>query len=145
MRRFRPVLAAAALTALSFSTPSAQAPGAEKPARSASTAKVEMTVDSIMRGPDLVGYPPSNLRWSGDSQRLYFDWRKPGEEESSTYVVSRDGGEPRKLSEADAKNAPPANGRWDAAHKRLLLSDGGDVVIYDTTTGSRRQVTKTSG
>ena len=145
MRRFRSILAAAALTAFSFSNPSAQTPAAAKPARIASTAKVEMTVDSIMRGPDLVGYPPSNLRWSGDSQRLYFDWRKPGEEESSTYVVSRDGGEPRKLSEADAKNAPPANGRWDTAHKRLLYSDGGDIVIYDTTTGIRRQITKTSG
>jgi dipeptidyl aminopeptidase/acylaminoacyl peptidase len=145
MRRFRPLLAAAALTALSFSTPSAQAPAAAPAAKSASTARVEMTIDSIMRGPDLVGYPPSSLRWSGDSQRLYFDWRKPGEDESSTYVVGRDGGEPRKLSEADAKNAPPATGRWDAAHKRLLYSDGGDIVIYDTSTGTRRQVTKTSG
>ncbi|MEO5896272.1 MAG: alpha/beta fold hydrolase [Vicinamibacterales bacterium] len=104
-----------------------------------------MTIDSIMRGPDLVGYPPSNLRWSGDSQRLYFDWRKPGEDESSTYVVARDGGEPRKLSEAEVKNAPPGNGRWDSAHKRLLYNDGGDIVIYDTSTGTRRQVTKTSG
>src|SRR5215210_8945944 len=103
MRPLRPVLAAAALTALSFSTPAAQAPVADRTTKSAAAAKVEMTVDSIMRGPDLVGYPPSNLRWSGDSQRLYFEWRKPREEESSTYVVGRDGSEPRKLSEADAK------------------------------------------
>src|SRR5205823_6271912 len=26
--------------------------------------KFALTVDSIMRGPDLVGYPPDNLRWS---------------------------------------------------------------------------------
>src|SRR5437762_13526594 len=50
----------------------------------------QLTVDSIMRGPDLVGYPPTNLRWSADSQKLYFEWRKPAEKESSTYVVSRD-------------------------------------------------------
>jgi dipeptidyl aminopeptidase/acylaminoacyl peptidase len=104
-----------------------------------------MTIDSIMRGPDLVGYPPSALRWSGDSRQLYFSWRKPGEEEPSTYVVGRDGGEPKKLSEEEAKNAPPANGRWDKARKRILFSDGGDIVIFDTSTGSRRQVTKTSG
>ena len=53
-----------------------------------------------MRGPDLVGYPPDGLRWSADSQKLYFDWRKPGEDESSTYVVARDGGTPAKLTEA---------------------------------------------
>src|SRR5207244_2615980 len=35
-----------------------------------------LTVDSIMRGPKLVGYPPTGLRWSGDSARLYFEWRR---------------------------------------------------------------------
>ncbi|MGI8673198.1 MAG: hypothetical protein ACR2LU_11410, partial [Luteitalea sp.] len=30
-----------------------------------------LTVASIMRGPRLVGYPPSGLRWSGDGTRLY--------------------------------------------------------------------------
>ena len=39
--------------------------------------KLELTVDRIMRGPGLVGYPPSGLRWSGDSRALYFEWRHP--------------------------------------------------------------------
>src|SRR4051812_39636955 len=68
-----------------------------------------LTVDSIMRGPDLVGYSPENLRWSADSQKLYFDWRKPGEEEASTYWVPRAGGNPTRLDEAQKKNVPPAN------------------------------------
>jgi dipeptidyl aminopeptidase/acylaminoacyl peptidase len=104
-----------------------------------------MTVDSIMRGPDLVGYAPSSLRWSGDSTKLYFSWRKPGEEESSTYVVGKDGGEPKKLTKEEEKDAPPANGRWDKARKRMLFSDRGDIVIYDASTGARRQITRTSG
>jgi dipeptidyl aminopeptidase/acylaminoacyl peptidase len=137
MNRFSVGLAAAFLAALTISTPLAQT--------KAPTGRVEMTVDSIMRGPDLVGYPPTELRWSGDSSKLYFEWRKPGEEEASTYVVDKTGGEPSKLSKDEAKNAPPANGRWDKAHKRILFSDAGDIVIYDTTTGRRRQITKTSG
>src|SRR5947209_8430497 len=64
----------------------------------------ELTVDSIMRGPKLVGYPPTGLRWSGDSARLYFEWRRPGEEETSTWVVGRDGGAPKKLSDAERRN-----------------------------------------
>ena len=84
-----------------------------------------------MRGPDLVGYPPDGLRWSADSQKLYFDWRKPGEDEASTYVVGRDGGDARKLTDDQKKNAPPANGRWDKAHKRVLFADGGDIVMLD--------------
>jgi dipeptidyl aminopeptidase/acylaminoacyl peptidase len=85
------------------------------------------------------------VRWSGDSQKLYFDWRKPGEEESATYVVNRDGSGLRKLSKEEEKQAPPAGGRWDKAKKRLLFNDSGDIVIYDATTGARRQITKTSG
>src|SRR5713101_6647136 len=84
-------------------------------------AKFALTVDSIMRGPDLVGYAPDSLRWSADSQKLYFDWRKPGEEEASTYVVGRDGGTPSHVDDAQKKNVPPANGRWDKARKRVIF------------------------
>ena len=102
-----------------------------------------LTVDSIMRGPDLVGYPPDNLRWSADSQKLYFDWRKPGEDEASTYWVPRDGGTPSRLTEDQKKNVPPANGRWDKARKRVLFAERGDIVMLDAS-GSRRWITRTT-
>ncbi|MDQ3487688.1 MAG: S9 family peptidase [Acidobacteriota bacterium] len=143
MNRFSVGTAAALAATFTISTLSAQSPAPG--ARTRVPARVEMTIDSIMRGPDLVGYPPSGLRWSGDSSKLYFEWRKPGEEESSTYVVSKDGGEPKKLSEAEARVTPPSNGRWDKARKRMLFNDRGDIVIYDAATGARRQITKTSG
>ena len=141
MRQFI-ALSAAAFAAVLFVSPSPSASADQAPARDA---KVEMTIDSIMRGPDLVGYPPSGLRWSGDSQRLYFDWRKPGEDESSTYVVNRDGSGLKKLSEQEEKLAPPAGGRWDKARKRVLFNDAGDIAIYDASTGTRRNLTKTTG
>jgi dipeptidyl aminopeptidase/acylaminoacyl peptidase len=106
-------------------------------------ARFELTVDSIMRGPDLVGYPPDGLRWSADSQKLYFEWRKPGEEEPSTYVVGRDGGTPVKLTDEQKKTAPPVNGRWDKAHKRVLFTDRGDIVMLDAA-GARHQITRTA-
>jgi Tol biopolymer transport system component len=104
--------------------------------------KFPLTVDSIMRGPDLVGYPPDSLRWSADSQKLYFDWRKPGEDEASTYVVSRDGGTPTRLDDA-AKNVPRPNGRWDKARKRVLFTDRGDIVMIDAS-GARTWITRTT-
>jgi dipeptidyl aminopeptidase/acylaminoacyl peptidase len=105
--------------------------------------KLQLTVDSIMRGSDLVGYPPDGLRWSPDSQKLYFDWRKPGEEEPSTYWVSRTGGTPTRLDDAQKKNVPPANGRWDDAHKRVVFADRGDIVMLDGS-GTRRWITRTT-
>ena len=108
--------------------------------------RLELTVDSIMRGPDLVGYPPTGLRWAADSQKLYFDWRKPGEDKAHPYVVERTGGSPRKLSEDEAKSIPPSSGgRWDKARRRVVFVDGGDIVMVDAVAGVRRQLTKTAG
>src|SRR6185436_12354024 len=104
-----------------------------------------LTVDSIMRGPKLVGYPPTGLRWAGDSSRLYFEWRRPADEEVSTWVVDRNGGEPRKLTDEERRNAPPVNGAWDKAHRRVLFADEGDIVLLDSVAGTRRQITRTTG
>jgi dipeptidyl aminopeptidase/acylaminoacyl peptidase len=112
-------------------------------AQAASPRTFALTVDSIMRGPDLVGYPPDSLRWSADSQKLFFDWRKAGEDEPSTYVVSRDGGAPVKLSGDAEEEALPANVVWDAAHKRAIAADRGDIVLFDEK-GHRHQLTRTN-
>ncbi|MGH9330553.1 MAG: prolyl oligopeptidase family serine peptidase [Vicinamibacterales bacterium] len=127
----------------------AQAPMTSRGTTSVSSAKsvvpFALTVDSIMRGPDLVGYPPSGLRWSGDSERLYFEWRKPGEDEASTYVVPKSGGTPRKLTDHERKLAPPVNGRWDRARRRVLAVENGDIVLVDSVAGTRRWIARTTG
>src|SRR2546423_10989499 len=105
----------------------------------------QLTVDSIMRGAKLVGYPPTGLRWSGDSTHLYFEWRRPGDDEASTWVVDRDGTQLRKLSDEQRRSAPAANGTWDKAHRRVLFVDQGDIVIIDSIAGTRRQITRTTG
>ena len=145
MRRFCVVVTAAILAAAGSSVGAQraeQSPRAERLPRAAGP-RLELTVDSIMRGPKLVGWPPSALRWSADSRSLYFDWRKPGDKEASTYVVGRDGGEPRKLSDEDVRNVPAAGGRWDAAKRRVVFVDGGDIVLVDG--GRRVQITRTTG
>src|SRR3954447_16765240 len=121
----------------------AAAPWVHAQSPASKSEKFALTVDSIMRGPDLVGYAPENLRWSADSQKLYFDWRKPGEEEASTYWVNRTGGTPTKLSDDQKKTAPPANGRWDKAHQRVLFADKGDIVVLEAD-GTRRWITRTT-
>jgi len=70
------------------------------------TKPFELTVDSIMRGPRLVGYPPTGVYWSQDSQRIYFRWKQPDEprlKEMSLYVVNRDGSGLRRLTEEESK------------------------------------------
>src|SRR2546429_470878 len=115
------------------------------PRKGAVPGSFSLTVDSLMRGPKLVGYPPTGLRWSGDSARLYFEWRRPGEDEASTWVVARDGGEPRRLTDGERRSAPPVAGMWDAAHRRALFANEGDIVLVDSVTGTRRQITRMTG
>ena len=117
--------------------------------RGASSGTFELTVDSIMRGPRLVGYPQTGLRWSGDSSRLYFEWRRPEDDDAATFVVEREGSGspvPRRLSDEERRSAPPASGGvWDEAHRRVLFVDRGDVVLLDSVAGARRQITRTTG
>jgi dipeptidyl aminopeptidase/acylaminoacyl peptidase len=103
-----------------------------------------LAVDSIMRGPALVGYPPESLRWSGDSQRLYFEWRHAGEDIAATWVADREGGVPRRLSDEERLSAPLPTGQWDAARRRILGIDEGDVVIIDTVANRRIEITRST-
>ena len=125
-------------------------PGAASPCSSSCTrpgrwrrrraaAAMPLTVDAIMRGPALVGYPPCDLRWSGDSRELYFEWRMPGEDEAATWVVGRDGGTPRRLRTTSA-----ARRRWPMAggtptRRRILGVDRGDIVVIDTVARTRHR------
>src|SRR5947207_10389338 len=106
----------------------------------------ELTVDSIMRGPRLVGYPPTGVYWSQDSQRIYFRWKQADEprlKETSLYVVKRDATGLRSLSDDEAKQAPPATGELSKDKTMTVFTDEGDVFIYDHAQNQRRQITRT--
>lgn len=109
--------------------------------------KFDLTVDSIMRGPRLVGYPPSGVYWSQDSQRIYFRWKTPEEprlKEMSLYAVNRDGTGLRRLSDEEARQAPPAVGELSKDKTMTVWSEDGDVFVYDHAKNQRRQVTRTT-
>ena len=109
--------------------------------------KFALTVDNIMRGPGLYGYEPSQVRWSGDGERLFFQWKQasdPVVKDPETYVVNRDGSGLRKLSEAETRLAPPAFGATTPDKKRTVYSRDGDIFFYDAASGQTRQLTKTT-
>jgi len=107
----------------------------------------ELTIDSIMRGAALVGYTPGDVRWSQDGARIYFRWKQATEprlKEMDTYVVNRDGTNLRKLSEDEAKNAPPAAGDLSKDKRWTVFTDEGDVYLYEHARGARRPLTRTT-
>ena len=109
--------------------------------------KFALTVDNIMRGPALVGYEPAQIRWSSDSQRIFFQWKQASDKLDApldTYVVGRDGAPPRKLTDEEAKQAPPAFGDISRDQKRTVFAHEGDIFLYDSTSGQVRRITNTT-
>ncbi|MEQ1643855.1 MAG: prolyl oligopeptidase family serine peptidase, partial [Pyrinomonadaceae bacterium] len=109
--------------------------------------KFDLTIDNIMRGPALVGYEPSNVRWSPDGTKIFFSWKRADETrlaETSTYVVNSDGSGLRKLSEEEARLQAPPNGDLSNDKKTTVYTDNGDIFLYNNQTGERRQLTKTA-
>ena len=129
--------------------PPAQAPATQAPASKAVPVKppvpFTLSIDSIMRGPKLVGTAPSGIRWAQDSSKVYFSWQKPSEDRANTYVVNRDGTDLKQLSAEEARQVVAGiTGRADRARKRLLTAEGGNIVIYDVATNARRLLIKTA-
>jgi dipeptidyl aminopeptidase/acylaminoacyl peptidase len=109
--------------------------------------KFLLTIDNIMRGPELYGYAPQQVRWSGDNQRIYFQWKQASDafdKPFDTWTIPRDSGYPRKLSDEEARLAPPASGDTTRDRKRTVYVRDGDVFLYDFSTDKVRQLTKTN-
>lgn len=95
-----------------------------------STPRFELTIESIMRGPALVGMAPRGLRWSEDGSELRFQWAKPdGKEEPSyrEYVVKRDG---TGLAAGSGNGRPGrAVNRGDQLGDQTVYESGGDIYL----------------
>lgn len=113
----------------------------------ATSQQSNLTIETIMQGPRYSGYAPSGLRWSGDSQKLYFNWKRhtdPIPAPVDTYVVNRDGSNLVKLTELDARLAPPADCTYDEARGKCLYTVSGDLWLYDFSTDKTKRLTATS-
>ncbi|MBL8233325.1 MAG: prolyl oligopeptidase family serine peptidase [Bryobacterales bacterium] len=134
----------ALLVAASLALPGLAIP--QTRAVSSPASKLELTVDNIMRGPGLYGWAPQSVRWSGDGQKVFFRWKRhdePLNKEYSTYAVNRDGSGLRKLSEDEAKEAPPEGGDETRDWKLSVYSDEGDLYLYDHMALRRHRLTRT--
>ncbi len=108
----------------------------------------ELTVNSIMRGPELVGEAPSRVTWTPDGQWVYFRWKPGGEawnEEPSLYRVRSSGREPEKLTdeEADSLGVLLASGDVSRDRSRRVVSYEGDLYLIRRQPLSIRRLTRT--
>ena len=108
----------------------------------------ELSVRNIMRGPELLGQAPTQVRWTDDSRWLYFRWRPGGlkwDDERSLYRVSADGGTPEKLDDDAEYDAAVliAGGSLSRDRRWRISSVRGDLYLVDRRAMTTRRLTHT--
>ncbi len=107
-----------------------------------------LTIQSIMRGPELVGQTPTAIRWSDDGRWLYFRWLPGGREwhaDRELYRVPSAGGSPEPIDEETEEALAPLLGEGDVSPdgaSRAVSSDG-DLYLISRATGEFRRLTRT--
>ncbi len=134
----------------------AQVAAPERPSRTAAweppparAFEFPLTIESIMRGPEIVGEDPVGVRWSDDSEWIYFRWRPAGEpwhEERDTWRVPAAGGEPERLDEETADSLAVLFAAGDLSRDRRwrVSAVRGDLWLVDRSTMEVRRLTETA-
>jgi dipeptidyl aminopeptidase/acylaminoacyl peptidase len=109
-----------------------------------------LTVENIMRGPELVGTAPFNVQFGADGRHAYFRWRAPGVDTlDQDYRVSVAGSpQPERLPRNAIDTIPLANGVWSSDRRRLLVVLKGDLWLVEPGGGgpsAKRRLTQTPG
>lgn len=102
-----------------------------------------LTVETIMRDPKWMGTAPSQVFWSEDSRWVYFNWRQEGDEAESLYVVSAQGGTPRRVTLDERKKLPSRFGSYTRDWSKKAYTRDGDLFVLDIRRNQETQLTRT--
>ena len=109
----------------------------------------EFSIRNIMRGPELVGRPPQDVRWTPDGQWIYFRWLEPGtswrEDLKPFRVRPTAGAKPERLKPAQMDTVAPLLANGDLARNRMLraVEHDGDLYVIDMRRSAARRLTDT--
>ncbi|HEY1992266.1 MAG TPA: S9 family peptidase, partial [Gammaproteobacteria bacterium] len=124
--------ALAALPALAAAAPAGSSPGMT-PA---------VTLEQIMADRDWLGNPPVEGYWSQDSKSVLYYQKRDGSQLEDLYQVSVDGGDAKKLSDADLANAPGRDGNFNRDHSQQVFVRDNNVFVRSVLTSRLRQLTR---
>ena len=112
----------------------------------------ELTVKNIMRGPELYGREPEQVRFTADGEWIYFRWLEPGAAWNapmkSFRVAAKAGATPEEVSEAHMDTVAPmlARGPKSRDGKWRVVSANGDIWLHQLSSRGRialRRLTQT--
>lgn len=109
----------------------------------------DFSIGNIMRGPELYGRAPDDVRWSNDSRWIYFTWLEPGsdwrEQVKRFRVRAVPGSKPERVSPAQFDSAGAIVTRGDRSRngRYMAVEYNGDLYVTDLRTGTTRRLTQT--
>ncbi|HEX6574043.1 MAG TPA: prolyl oligopeptidase family serine peptidase [Gemmatimonadaceae bacterium] len=110
----------------------------------------DFSIKNIMRGPELYGRVPQDVRWSADSKWIYFTWLEPGTDWRETAkrfrVRAVPGAKPERVSPAqfDSVGGLVTRGELSANGRLRAVEFNGDIYITDMNRGTTRRLTQTN-
>src|SRR5678809_257030 len=110
----------------------------------------DFSIKNIMRGPELYGRVPQDVRWSADSKWIYFNWVEPGTDWRETpkryRVRAVPGSKPERVTPAqfDSAGALVTTGDRSGNGRYMAVEYGGDIYVTDMQRGTTRRITQTN-
>lgn len=113
----------------------------------------DLSVRNIMRGPELYGREPAQVRWTADGQWVYFRWLPPGagwDAQLESYrIAPRAGAQPELVTAAHMDSVAPwlATGPRSRDGRLSVVAANGDIWLQQRDPQQRvtlRRVTQTT-
>jgi dipeptidyl aminopeptidase/acylaminoacyl peptidase len=118
--------------------------------QSQSPAKFEFTIKNMMRGPEIYGREPAQIRWTPDGQWIYFQWLPPGSDFRDALkpyrIRAQAGAKPELVPPAQADSVGPliADGAYSRDRSMKVVAYAGDLYIVDMKRFTARHLTETA-
>ncbi len=109
----------------------------------------DFTIDNMMRGPEVYGRAPEDVRWSADGRWIYFEWDTAGTDWREPLhhfrVRAEPGAAPERITDVQMDSAGPviAEGDLSPDRRQRAVSYGGDLWVVDVHRASARRLTQT--
>ncbi|GGG48668.1 S9 family peptidase [Bizionia arctica] len=104
----------------------------------------ELQIKDIMQGSDFIGYLPSNVSWSSNSETIYFDWNPDANLSDSLYSFHLKNDKISKVDFETEYFLPASKEVINKNKTKKAYSKHGDVYLVNVSTNEITQITNTS-